>query len=634
VISYEADKAIAVEVNQRGGLTKKMEFAIAKGKTKVELLGGVNVINVGTEVRVWADKDDPKTAARISAGTPRGTRPAVPGKPKPPPARVEPGKQPDPPAQVKPPAPVKNRTSTAQAPQTVASAIDREIQRVLDAEGIRASGPADDAEFLRRAYLDIIGKIPPPEKVVAVLDSKDADRRTKLIDELLGDAQYGRHFADLWCDRLNVKDLPIYREPFIDWMAAGLNQGRGWDEVVADLVTAEGKFNFVTRGKRLDAADPKALFILLNTEEGMGKGPNPAWLAAESGRLFLGVQIQCAECHNHPFTESWKQTDFWGMAAFYSRIRTENKGKEGLHWKETPAAANQPVSIVIPQTALKNIGTTVPARLLGDKQYQTSEVSKTSEVLLRHELARWMTSANNPFFAKAAVNRTWAHLFGRGLVNPVDDLHADNPATHPAILDLLADEFKKSGFDLKYLIRCICLTQAYQRTSVPLKDNEEQQDKYSHMAVKVIGPGVFYDSLKVATGLPELKVGLPERKTKLTVLTLFTPREVFVDFYRASQGEEPNPLENTHGIPQALKLMNAVQLNGVLPNAQRLAGAGLSREQVIEQLYLTAYARRPSAQESRLIADFLARRNDAPPAHGYSAVLWTLMNSAEFVSNH
>jgi hypothetical protein len=633
VVVYEAAKSITVETKQRGGLTKKVEFVIVKDKTKVELVGATKAIEVGTDVKVWADKNNPKLAARITAGTPQ-RKPPVPRDPvKPPPAKVDPKEKPaEPPKVTPPPANPQSATRNPQskAPQAVAKAIDKEIQRVLDAEKIRPSDQADDAEFLRRVHVDITGRIPSPEKVLAFLDSKDPDKRSKLIDELLASKEYGLHCADLWCDRLNVKDLPIYREPFIAWMQGSLNQSRGWDEVVQDLLTAEGKFNFITRGKRLASTDPQALFILLNTEEGMGKGPNPAWLAAESGRLFLGVQIQCAECHNHPFTDSWKQTDFWGLAAFFSQLRTEKAPQGGLAWKETPVVANKPLSVVIPPTALKNIGKTVPARLLGgDKEYQPGD-----QQLLRHSLARWMTAADNPFFAKAAANRMWAHLFGRGLVNPVDDLHSNNPATHPAILELLAGEFKNSGFDLKYLIRCICLSQAYQRTSQPLKDNEDHEDKYCHMAVKVMGAGVFYDSLKMATGLPELKIGIPERKTKLTVISQFTPREVFVDFFRASQGEEANPLENTHGIPQALKLMNAAQLSSASPVVQRLAGSGQSREQVIEQLYLTAFARRPSPAETKRIADFLDRRKYATPAQGYSAVLWTLINSAEFVSNH
>jgi hypothetical protein len=636
VVAYEADRSVTVEVPQRGGQVKKVQFTIDKVKTKVELLGTVKAIEVGTEVRIWANPDQPNTAARITAGTtrrPGGRPPVVPPNPpvKPPPAPVEPVKPPVPPP--------NNRSSTAQAASAVARAIDQEIQRLLDQEKIPASGPADDAEFLRRVYLDLTGRIPTAEQAAAFLDRKDPDRRSRLIDELLASPEYGLHFADLWCDRINVKDLPIYREPFIGWLAGHLNQGRGWDQVVLDLLTAEGGFNFITRGRRLSSTDPQALFLLLNTEEGMGKGPNPAWLAAESGRLFLGVQIQCAECHNHPFTDAWKQTDFWGLAAFFGQLRADRAQAGGLSWKETPAEAGQDVHLTIPPTALKNIGKTVPARLLGDGQdYRPGEAQ-----LLRHRLAHWMTSGDNPYFARAAANRMWAHLFGRGLVNPVDDLRPDNPPSHPATLDLLAGEFRKSGFDLRYLIRCICLTEAYQRTSVPppLASPSQggdggviDQAYYSHMAVKVMGPGVFYDCLRIATGWPELKVGLPERKTKLTVLTQFTPREVFVDFFRSSQGEEADPLENTHGIPQALKLMNAAQLGSVAPVVTRLAGAGLNRDQVIEQLYLAALARRPSPAEARRIADFLDRRKDASPEQGYSAVLWTLLNSAEFVSNH
>jgi hypothetical protein len=145
-------------------------------------------------------------------------------------------------------------------------------------------------------------------------------------------------------------------------------------------------------------------------------------------------------------------------------------------------------------------------------------------------------------------------------------------------------------------------------------------------------PGVFYDSLKVATGWPEMRIGIPERKTKLTVLTTFTPREVFVDFFRANQGEEADPLENSHGIPQALKLMNAAQLSSIAPQIDRLAG--MDRDKAIEQLYLSALSRRPAAAETKLMADFLAKRNDPQPEEGYTAVLWALINSAEFVSNH
>jgi len=623
VAAYEADKAITVEVRQRGGQTRKAEFSIAKEKTKVELTGDAKELAVGLPVSVWADKNDPQVASRIVAGAtqapmPRGRRP----NPNPNPTRANPAPQPARPVVTLPARP----PVAGLDPLAAARQIDRQIDDALAAANITSSPQCDDAEFIRRVYLDIAGVIPSADVTATFLGNDDAHKRAKLIDELLAGETYGQHFADLWCDRINIKDLPIYREPFTDWLAACLNAGGGWDEIVFDLLTAEGGFNFVTRGKRLGSTDPQALFVLLNTEEGMGKGPNPAWLAAESGRLFLGVQIQCAECHDHPFTESWKQTDFWGLAAFFSHLKSE-RDQLGLRWVEAPPAA-EPISVSIPATALKNVGQTVPARLLGaSEQFRASDQQR-----LRHSLARWLTAADNGLFARATANRMWAHFFGRGLVNPVDDLRADNPPSHPEILALLEEELRKSQFDLKHLIRCLCLSAAYQRTSAPLAANEADQENYSHMAVKVMSPGVFYDCLKGATGWPELKVGLPERKTKLTVLSQYTPREVFVDYFRASQGEEADPLENNHGIPQALKLMNAEQLNRIAPVVEQLCESGSKRDEIVERLYMTALSRRPSAEEVKLVVGFLEQRQDEGRPEGYNAVLWALINSAEFVS--
>jgi len=627
VVAYEADKSLTIEVRQRGGQVQRSEFAIANDQTKVEFVGEAKALAVGIPVTVTPDKDNAKLAARIVAGAAMNVRPQRGNRPNPnpnPPNAPAPEAA-RPPVTVRPPRPAV----TGLAPRSVAEQIDRLIHERLAAEKIPASPPADDAEFIRRLYLDVVGVIPPTEKVVAFISNRESDKRARLIDELLASEDYGRHFADVWCDRINVKDLPIYREPFCDWMSASLNAGRGWDEIVLDMLTAEGSFNFITRGKRLGSTEPQALFLLLNTEEGQGKGPNPAWLAGESGRLFLGVQLQCAECHDHPFTASWKQTDFWGLAAFYSGLKAERpQQQQGLRWVETPAT--EAVNISIPATALKNVGQTVPARLLGS----AGDYKAADSELLRQSLARWMTAADNPYFPKATANRVWAHFFGRGLINPVDDIRPDNPCSHPKILQLLGDEAKRSQFDVKHLIRCLCLTAAYQRTSAPVAGNQDDAAYHSHVAVKTMGPGVFYDSLKAATGWAELKLGLPERKTKLTVLTQFTPREVFVDFFRAAQGEEASPLDNDHGIPQALKLMNAAQLSGPGPVVQRLAAAGVNREQAVEQLYLTALARPPSSAESALVAEFLAQRNDASPEQGYAAVLWTLINCAEFVSNH
>lgn len=635
VVAYEPDKTISLEVTSRRE-KKTSEFAIVKGETKIELPPRNTEIKVGMQLAVWASKDDAKVAAQIGAPAssaanpnpqpnrrPNNRRPSNPNSPRPAPA-PQPA---DKPAAV-PQLPAARPPVAGLSPAEIARQIDQHIDTRLATEKLPASPLCDDAEFIRRAYLDIVGVIPPADRVSTFLSNDDKAKRFALIDELLADPRYGAHFADLWCDRINVKDLPIYREPFTAWMSASLNAGRGWDEITYELLTAGGEFNFVTRGKRLAAADPRALFLLVNTEEGMGKGPNPAWLAAESGRLLLGVQLQCAECHDHPFTETWKQSDFWGLAAMFSQLRSERKQSGGLQWMDQSIAANDAIRVAIPATALKNVGQEIPARLLGsDLDYRASDSEP-----LRQGLARWLTSSDNRLFAQATVNRLWAHYLGRGLVNPVDDLRVDNPPTHPEILDLLAAELRKSQFDLKHLTRCICLSRAYQRTSQPLPANAHDRDQYSHMAVKTLNPGVFYDSLKAATGWAEMKVGLPERKTKLTVITQFTPREVFVDFFRASQGEEADPIENSHGIPQSLKLMNAVQLNSMTPSIDRLTE--MNRRQAIEQLYLTALARRPALEEVKLMCEFLDQRAADRPEQGYNAILWILVNSAEFISNH
>jgi hypothetical protein len=641
VVAYEADASLVVETMGRNG-ANRTEFSIEKGTTLINLPPRLAEIKIGQTLAVWADKDNPQLAARI--GPPPGGRgnrraankartpgqPAMAG-PRTGPASGGAGGI----APAREPVHVAVRPTREPVagldPPEVARQIDHQIDARLEAEKLPPSPPAEDSEFIRRVYLDIAGVIPPADSVAAFLASKGADKRARLVDELLASPDYGLHFADLWCDRLNVKDLPIHREPFVAWMSASLNANRGWDEIVSDMLTAEGRFNFITRGKRLASDEPQALFLLLNTEEGQGKGPNPAWLAGESGRLFLGVQLQCAECHDHPFTPTWKQTDFWGLAAFFGRVTSGNRGQpQGLAWQESPAPASEPVSIEIPATALKNVGQVVPARLLlTDEPYEP-----TASELLRHTLARWMTSPANRQFREATANRLWAHFFGRGLVNPVDDLREDNPPTHPAVLESLASELEKSQFDLKHAIRCLCASRAYQRTSRPLAANEQDASLYSHAAVRTMQPGVFYDSLARATGWAELKLGLPERKTKLTVISSFTPREVFVDFFRSRQGEEADPRQYEHGIPQALKLMNAAQMSRVAPATEQLAQSAADEAGGVEQLYLAALARRPTTDEVRLMAAFLARHDGHSAAERYSAVLWVLMNSAEFVSNH
>ena len=520
----------------------------------------------------------------------------------------------------------------ARDPVPVVAAADREIDRALAAAKVPASPSADDAEFLRRAYLDIAGRIPTAERATAFLDSTDPDKRRKLIDELLASQDFGRHLADLWRPLLAPRD-PANTKPQVDkfspWLAEQFNRNRGWDALAKELVGATG-----------DVKDrPETTFLMSYAESAQ---PKPDLLAGAAGRVFLGVQLQCAECHDHPFAP-WTQDDFWGVAAFFGKLR--NTGTKGPPWVLTEDPDPKPLDvknggverpkilaggvIVVPGTGgNKGVGREIPAKMLGGKPLKLDDATA-----FRPEFFTWLTAKDNPYFARAFVNRAWSQLFGRGLVNPVDNMSADNRPSHPALLDLLAAEFTASGFNVKHLYRCLCNTTAYQRTSRG-PAAERGTELFARMAVKPVGPETLYDSLAVVYGGTLDKPAAPGSKPaakpgEKPSYGPTNPRDEFVNFFRGQGGGEPG--EFAHGIPQFLRRMNGERFNTAAPVIDRLVKAETGTEKAIEALYLTALARRPTAREKELMTKYVAGR--PTPAEGYSGVLWVLLNSGEFVLN-
>jgi len=513
----------------------------------------------------------------------------------------------------------------------VAAAIDRAVDKRLAEARIPASPQADAAEFLRRVSLDIIGRIPTLERAVAFLESKDPDKRSRLIDDLLASREYAQHFATLWRNRIAPPN-PVNpakgkggTDRFGPWLAEQFQRNRGWDQIVTDLVTAEGDIQKV----------PQTSFLMANSENFR---PQPNMVAAATTRLFLGVRLSCAECHDHPFA-SWRQADFWGTAAFFSRLRNSSrKGPPFILTEQTdpnpmPPAQGEPAriqqapggAIVIPEVAGKSAGKVVKARFLGGKEFELAEGP------MRPTFAAWLTSAENPFFAPAYVNRLWGQLLGRGFVNPVDDFRDDTPPSHPDLLKLLAGEFRASGYDCQHLIRCICNSKTYQRTSRPLPGNESDRELFSRMAVKTLSPEAFCDSLAALQAVN--KSGVPVGKPnagKESIPTL-EGREELVAFFR-SQGETTDEAGVNLGIPQFLRRLNGEAFNRGTPLIDRLVRTGASPQQAIESLYLAVLTRRPTAEEAALMSAYLSRRPS--PAEGYSGVLWILLNSGEFVLNH
>jgi hypothetical protein len=487
----------------------------------------------------------------------------------------------------------------------LAKFIDREIQARLSEEGLKPSPLSDDGEFLRRVYLDLVGVIPPPDRVVAFLDSTDPNKRAKLIDELLDHPRFGPYLGEMWAGMLLPRESNNRRlnhKPMQAWLADAFKNNKPMDKLVYDLLTAVGT----------QEANGAATYFILN--------PTADKLTDNVTQMFLGVRLQCAQCHNHPFVEI-KQNDYWGMAAFFTKTRLsanpKQAAKKGAQVSvfEGAAPPKGKKKGNLPQGAK-----IVPARFLQGEQPKLDPTEPYRPVL-----AKWITSPSNPYFAKAMVNRAWYQLFGRGIVNPVDDMHEGNVPSHRALLAQLTEQFKASGFDLKYLYRAICNSQAYQRTSRPVGDNKGDKEFYSHAAVRSLSPEQLYDSLTAVVGNPGKGFKGPKNNFKGPA----SPRDAFLNFFRIDEGA--NPLEYQSGIPQALRLMNSPQLAGA-PALNRILSETKEPAQILEKLFVVTLSRRPTTQETQRYTEYVSRQADLRT--GFSDILWAIVNSSEFGLNH
>ncbi len=494
-----------------------------------------------------------------------------------------------------PPCPAAEPDSTA-----LADLIDRHIDAGLKAKRIAPAAPADDAEFLRRVTLDLHGVIPSAEQARAFLADTRKDRSARLVDALLADPRYGEHLADVWQGYLMsplADDRTGRGDRLRKWLAEQFNT-KPWDRITTDLLTASGKME-----------DNPAVVYLIES-----RLPRTVPdLTDLTTRYFLGVRLSCAQCHDHPFTD-WKQQEFWGMAAFFTQVQTPGRSKQvyqdGI--KDNPALTLDTLKATAPDGFQSR-----PPTFLGGEQPKAQKGTTN-----RASLAAWMTSSKNPYFAKAMANRTWWRLFGRGLVNPVDDMHSANRSSHPELLDLLATRFADSGFDHKFLTRAIVLSRAYQRTSRPADATADQAELFGRMPVKVLTAGQLYDSLVAVLGTPVRKSGGAQAD----------PRWEFVQFF-ADDGD-PNLTDYRRGIPHLLRQMNADQFAGrsVAMLAAKLTKSGRSADDVATDLFLTVLSRKPTADEVKL---FRAHETKAGSLEKATEELaWALLLTSEFTLNH
>jgi len=505
-------------------------------------------------------------------------------------------------------ASLETKPSNPMDVKAVARFIDSEIDKQLNAAKIASSPRSSDAEFIRRATLDITGTIPSADRVEKFLSDSSSDKRAKLVDELLASPRYGQRLADIWVNQMMPKELAnrfLMKKPLNEFMIDSFNANKPWDRLAFDLLTASGE------------QDKNGAVTYFMGNQGVDK------MTDSVGKLFLGVQIQCAQCHNHPFTR-WKQTEYWGMAQFFYNVNVavvrNNKDSTTVPGVSETARPNRRGN------PLPDSAKSVPAKFLGGETVRLSR-----DKAARPVLADWICTAENPFFSKSMVNRVWGQYFGRGLVNPIDDLCDENEPTHPDLLKGLAKEFSAGGFDIKNLVRAICLTDAYQRTSQPTGDNKSDSVLYSHMAIKVLAPEQLFDSLTVVVGsMADGGKGFGKGAAAGPKGGNLTPRDRFAAFFAGSENAKATDYEA--GIPQALRLMNNPRLSGSPNLLNELIRSGKQPAKVVDRLYLMTVSRKPTDAEVKRLTDYIAKSSDAKTA--CSDIMWALLNSSEFALNH
>ena len=503
------------------------------------------------------------------------------------------------------------------SPTEMSARIDELLNQKWHADKITPAPVATDAEFFRRIHLDLTGGLPGVSDVRAFLKNTDPNRRAKVIDSLLGTedptdgfagkADHWTHLANTWRQFLLPDDTDLRRygggRQFENWLREQFRLNKPYDELVSELILAQGSIN---------QSGPTLFYAVLQSK--------PEDVAAATSRSFLGVQIQCAQCHDHPF-DHWTQKDFWGYAAFFARLNRQ-QGARGMI-QETDVG-----EVVLPGTS----DVVEPRYLKGDPAPDRD----ANGVTRRELLADWLVSRDNRYFSRATVNRVWALLFGRGIVDPVDDLGQHNPPSHPELLAELSDHFISTGFDLRELIRTIANSQAYQLSSSSDAADQFSPDSFARMALKSMTAEQLYDSLSDAT-VRKSNRGTPTRN--IAVDRVFdASRYAFLSKFRAPAS---SVVDYQSGIPQALTLMNgSIVRDATGLESSDILGAiftasFLSDEQRVEILFLATLSRNPNdAEREKFVQYITSKASTDEKRKAMSDVLWALLNSAEFTLNH
>jgi hypothetical protein len=479
--------------------------------------------------------------------------------------------------------------------------------------GIPPSPACTDAEFARRSALDLCGILPDPADVVAFESDPDPDKRTRWVDRLLDRPEYADLFAMTWSAILrNTRSLGDLSKPgtfaFHDWIRQAIAENMPYDRFVAALLTAQGDPAYNS---------PVVWYRHFKTPEEQ---------ADDAAQLFLGLRIACARCHHHP-ADSWGQADYHGFAALFARV--------GRKPGDDPVT---PRIFVLPEGLATDplTGISFPPRVLGG----SALIDLGPRDDPRRRLADWLREPGNPYFARAVVNRYWKHFFGRGLVEPEDDLRASNPSSIPELLDALADDFVAHGYDLKRLVRTIATSRAYDRSSLPTELNARDRRNFARFYPRRLPAEVLFDAIGRVTGSPESFEGVPAGFRAVQL-----PDEgfssYFLDVFGRPKRESACACERSDepSLSQGLHLLNSETIQRHLADDRGRAARWASNpgpdEMKINELYRLAYSRPPTADEQSVCLAHLARRRaEGKLREGFEDLVWTLINTKEFLFNH
>jgi hypothetical protein len=517
----------------------------------------------------------------------------------------------------------------------VVQTINKHLEAGWKANSLQPSRPADDYEFIRRVTLDVIGRIATPEEIAAFLKEPRESRRSALVKRLLDSDEYPRHWANLWANWLLTRSGPFghgpegsYHEKTQEWLKDQFAQNKPHDELVKALITAEGK----------NTDNGAVNFILAHVGEPVPRGKQSEEgqfdmvpITSRITRLFLGIQTQCAQCHDHPSDDRLRQDHFWGVNAFLRQV-----AREGT----PPNVENRRMMAYPPLTLKDNSGANAEAAVFFEKR--NGVVLQTRAKFLdgtkmpaetenrREMLARLVVEHEN--FPRAFANRMWAHFFGRGFTNPVDDFHEQNEPTNPALLDDLAKQFKHYKFDQKKLITWLCNSTAYHLSCAANKTNDKPDAEpfFSRMLLKAMSPEQLYESLMLATQRDATAEARRQERNRWL--------DQLIDNFGDDEGNE---VSFNGTVVQALLMMNGAEINQAIAGGNGIVGKlmgkrGATPDSVIRELYLAALNRPPTAREVARVKNAFPLRvgRDVNAMAPYQDLLWALVNSNEFILNH